>query len=270
MRCIFIYNHQEIDFTPVDIIFQQNYHQYSQIYIICSLFIEIPEKIVIKNLFTGEFIFSKPLNDNLQAIYFVNENFKIDSNRILYLDSYTNKLITDGDCRILHMNKLKICSLQQEITQHLPRYLDINHQNITMDSNSEIIQKNIFHLGFSKGIGYKNVNFQKIDISYIKSYVENMIIQSQHIRIEMPLFYESIRIGDIIHIYDKEYRILFIKHKFLTYKTIIKCHIHVRNINISKQNYKKIPSKTQELNSINIYTPELIEKHHKIQVDADI
>ncbi len=270
MQCILIYNNNiKISITPINIIFQQKYHQYGQLYIICPIYIENPQKIEIKNLFIGEFIFSHNLQNNTKSIYFCNTNFKIDSNEILYLDSYKNTLISKEIPEIFQ-NFLHIYNLDYQIINHLPKYLEISHQYILNVNGLDILHKDIISHEFENGIGYRKISFQQIDAQYIKSLIQHMIFSTRSLEIKCFLCYENIRMGYIITINDVKYQISFIYHNFLKQITILKCHIYIREISFTFCDSIKVESKIKQINSMEIITPYTIENHYSISIDTNI
>lgn len=266
MQCTFVYKNQEYTFIPHNIIFQQSIHQYAQVYVICSLDIKTPEKLIINQLFTGIFIFQKQINSHEIALYFCNENIKINSNEFLYMNSFTNK-IENVTYNQLKSENLLIYKMEYIINKHKPRYLEITHQYITDDDK---IHRDIIFHEFSDGIGYKRIQFNSIDTKYIRTLIEHICINYSYIKIHCQLQYENIRIGDLITIDNKIYRILHIHHNFINKQTIIKCHNYIKDISFHFCDRISRKETIQEINSIEIITPECTENHYYIRITPNL
>jgi hypothetical protein len=269
MECTFIYENTKQIVRTINIIFHQKYHQYAQLYVICGIFIDNPRKIQINNLFTGEFIFSQNLTKTTKAIYFCNENFKINSNEILYLDSYTNKLLSEKIPEI-PINSLRIHHKIYKIIKHIPKYLEISHQYMVNCKGIDILHKDIISHEFKDGIGYRKLSFQQIDIQYIKSLIKHMIFSRESIEITCYIYYESIRIGYIINIDNIKYRISSIYHDFLRKITTLTCNIYIEQISFNFCDSIKIESTVKQLNFMEITTQEIIENHYSISINPNI
>ena len=270
MNCMFIYKkHTKQINNIINIMFHQQYHQYAQLYIICDISINNPEKIEIYDLFTGEFIFSQKLTDTTKALYFCNKNIKINSNEIIYINSQNNKILNNKIPEIF-ANQLNIYSIRHSIIKHLPRYLEISHQYIINEKGIDVLNKDIISHEFENGIGYRRISFQQIDTQYIKSLIQHMIFSSESIEIQCSLQYANIRIGYIIIINKVKYRILFIYHNFLKQITVLKCHIYIEQISFNFCDSKHIKSCIKKLNSIEIVTPDITENHYYMSITPNI
>jgi hypothetical protein len=269
MECTFIYETTEQIVHPINIIFHQKYHQYAQLYVICGIFIDNPRKIQINNLFTGEFIFSQNLTKTTKAIYFCNHNIKINSNEILYLDSYTNQLLPK-EIPEISINSLNIQNKISKIIKHIPRHLEISHQYMVNYKGLDVLHKDIISHEFENGIGYRKLSFQQIDTQYITSLIAHMIFSRESIELTCCIYYKNIRIGYIININEVKYRILSIYHNFLKQITILKCHVYIEQISFNFCDSIKVKPTTKQLNYMEIATPEIIENHYSISINPNI
>lgn len=266
MKCEFIYKNKRKDIIPINIILQQSIHQYTQLYVICDIYTELPEKIIIIDLFTGMYIFYKKLDSHQIAIYFCNENIKINSNQFLYLDSFTNQINNNTTVKLFAEN-FTIYTLNHIRKKHRPKHLEITHQYITDDDKTH---KDIISHEFTDGIGYRKMQFTSIDIQYIKTLIEYICISCEYIELQCKLQYQNVRIGQLIVLNNKTYRILYIYHNFQERITTIRCHQYIEDISFHFCDKIQIKETIHEIDSIEIITPEYTENHYSVTITPNI